>query len=181
MTLFPFFENIESKTFLVIGGGKVAKDKIYRLKQFTDKITIIAEETDITGFKVIKKQFEERDLTLGDYVISASNDRELNKRISLLCQERSIPVNVVDDPELCTFVFPSLIKRGDLTIGICTGSKSPAVSKYIRKEIENILPENVEEIIYKMSDLRERLKTEVPNQKDRAEILKNKLAELIKQ
>lgn len=180
MTLFPFFENIEDKTFLVIGGGKVAKGKINRLKQFTDNIIIISDITDITGFKVIEKQFEENDLTLGDYVISASNDRELNKRISLLCQERGIPVNVVDDPELCTFVFPSLIKRGDLTVGICTGGKSPAVSKYIRKEIENILPENIESIIDEMGALRERLKAEIPNQKDRAEILKNRLTELMK-
>lgn len=178
MTLFPFFENIENKIFLVVGGGKVAKGKINRLKQFTDNIIVIANESDIDDY--IQKDFEESDLDLADYVIGASNDRELNKRISLLCQERGIPVNVVDDPALCTFIFPSLIKRGDLTVGICTGGKSPAVSKYIRKEIENILPENIESIIDEMGALRERLKAEVPNQQERSKILKSKLIELMK-
>ncbi len=180
MILFPFFEDIESKTFLVVGGGKVAKGKINRLKQFTDKIFVIAPKTNITECKVIKKEFEESDLVLADYVIGASDDRNLNREISVLCQSRGIPVNIVDDPELCTFIFPSLIKRGDLTIGICTGGKSPAMSQYIRKEIDSILPDDIERIIDEMNTLREQLKNEVPNQKDRAEILKNKLAELVK-
>lgn len=180
MTLFPFFEDIENKTFLVIGGGRVAKGKINRLKQFTDKIIVVAPETDITECKVLKKEFEESDLALGDYVIGASDDRELNKRISLLCQKRDIPVNIVDDPELCTFIFPSLIKRGDLTVGITTNCKSPALSQYLRQEIEKLIPNDIENIIDEMSTLREQLKKEVPNQKERAEILKNKLAELMK-
>ncbi len=178
MTLFPFFEDIENKTFLVIGGGRVAKGKIKRLKQFTDNIKIIASGSDIDGY--IQKAFEPSDLDIADYVIGASDDRNLNQEISILCQSRGIPVNIVDDPELCTFIFPSLIKRGDLTIGICTGGKSPAMSQYIRKEIDSILPDDIESIIDEMSSFREQLKKEVPNQKDRAEILKNKLAELMK-
>lgn len=178
MTLFPFFEDIENKNFLVIGGGRVARGKIERLRQFTDHIKVIAAESDIGGY--IRKEFEESDLESADYVIGASDDRRLNKRISLLCQERGIPVNIVDDPELCTFIFPGLIKKGDLTIGISTCGKSPALSRYLRKEIESALPDNIEEIIEQMNDLRDTLKNEVPNQKDRAEILKNRLAELMK-
>lgn len=180
MTLFPFFENIENKTFLIVGGGKVAKGKITHLRQFTDKIIVVAPKTDITDFKVIKRQFMESDLELADYVIGASDDRELNKRISLLCQEKGIPVNIVDAPSLCTFIFPSLIKRGDLTVGIATSGKSPALSQYLRKEMEKLIPDDLENILEEMSILREQLKREVPNQKDRAEILKNKLAELMK-
>ena len=180
MTLFPFFEDIDNKTFLVIGGGKVAKGKINRLKQFTNKIIVIAPETDITECKVIKKEFEESDLALADYVIGASDDGELNKKISFLCQARGISVNIVDDSSLCTFIFPSLIKRGDLTVGITTNGKSPALSQYLRQEIEKLIPDDIESIIDEISALREQLKNDVPNQKDRAEILKNKLAELMK-
>lgn len=178
MTLFPFFEDIENKTFLVIGGGNVAKGKIKRLKQFTDHIVVIAKESDIDGY--VQKEFEESDLDSADYVIGASDDPQLNKRISLLCQDRGIAVNVVDNPELCTFIFPSLIKKGDLTIGICTGGKSPAMSQYIRKNIEAVLPDDIETVLDEMNVLRERLKKEVPDQKDRARILKNKLTELMK-
>ncbi|MCM1115768.1 MAG: bifunctional precorrin-2 dehydrogenase/sirohydrochlorin ferrochelatase [Clostridium sp.] len=180
MTLFPFFEDIENKTFLVVGGGKVAKGKINRLKQFTDKIIVIAPKTDITECRVIKREFEKSDLAFADYVIGASDDRALNKNISLLCQARGIPVNIVDDSSLCTFIFPSLIKHGDLTVGITTNGKSPALSQYLRKEIEKLIPDDIESIIDEMSALRERVKNDVPNQKDRAEILKNKLIELMK-
>lgn len=178
MTLFPFFEDIENKTFLIIGGGRVAKGKVERLRQFTDNIIIIAKESDIDGF--LQKDFEESDLELADYVIGATDSNVLNEKIYRLCDEKNIPVNIVDNPKLCTFIFPGLIKRGDLTIGICTGCKSPAASKYIRKEIENMLPENIDSIIEEMGAFREKLKREIPNQEERSRILKNKLIELMK-
>lgn len=180
MTLFPFFENIENKTFLVIGGGRVAEGKVKQLKHFTDNIIVIAKETDISEAAVITKSFEEKDLNSADYVIGATDDNALNERIYHLCTQKNIPVNIADNPEFCTFIFPSLIKKGNLTIGICTGGKSPAASKYIRKEIENILPENIDSIIEEMGILREKLKKAVPDQKIRSEILKNELIELIK-
>jgi siroheme synthase-like protein len=179
MTLFPFFEDIENKTFLVIGGGNVAKGKVERLKQFTDNIIVIAKKSDIIGVKIINKEFDDNDLSLGDYVIGATNDSAVNERIYALCKEKNIPVNIVDNPALCTFIFPSLIKKGDLTIGITTAGKSPALSQYIRREIEKNLPDNIDSILDEMNTLRQQLKQDVPNQSDRAKILKEKLAELI--
>jgi siroheme synthase-like protein len=179
MTLFPFFEDIENKTFLVIGGGSVAKGKVERLKQFTNSIIVIAKETDITGVKIINKEFDDSDITLGDYIIGATNDSAVNERIYTLCKEKSIPVNIVDNPKLCTFIFPSLIKKGDLTIGITTAGKSPATSQYIRQEIEKAIPDNIDSILDEMNNLRKQLKKDIPSQKDRAKILKNRLAELI--
>ena len=177
MILFPFFENIENKRFLVIGGGSVAKGKINRLKQFTDNITVIAEHTDIKG--AIIKPFEDGDIEKADYVIGASDSGELNKHISELCKAKGIPVNIVDNPKLCTFIFPSLIKRGDLVIGITSTGKSPAFSQYIRKEAEKVIPENTEEIIDELYELRNKLKKTEPDQKKRSEILKKKLQELL--
>lgn len=180
MTFFPFFENIDNKTFLVIGGGRVAEGKVKRLSRFTNNIIVIARETNISEAAVITKEFEESDLDIADYVIGATDNNALNEKIYHLCTEKNIPVNIVDNPKFCTFIFPSLIKKGSLTIGICTDGKSPAVSRHIRKEIESILPENIDSIIEEMSVFREKLKEEVPNQKMRSEILKNKLIELIK-
>ncbi|MCM1365178.1 MAG: bifunctional precorrin-2 dehydrogenase/sirohydrochlorin ferrochelatase [Faecalibacterium sp.] len=179
MTLFPFFENIENKTFLVIGGGKVAAGKIKRLSAFTKNIIVIAEKTDITGFKVINKCFEDDDIFLGDYVIGATDSRELNGKIANLCKQNKIPVNIVDDPENCTFIFPSLIKKGDLTIGITSAGKSPAFSRHVRREIEQILPDDTERILDTMHEIRERLKSEIPCQKTRSIVNKKVLAVLL--
>jgi siroheme synthase-like protein len=179
MTLFPFFEDIDNKTFLVIGGGKVATGKVEKLKQFTNNIVVIAKQTNITNVNVINKEFSEDDLLLADYVIGATDDSAVNEQIYYLCKAKNIPVNIVDNPQLCTFIFPSLIKKGDLTIGITTSGKSPATSQYIRQEIEKILPNNIEFVLDEMSKFRQNLKSQVPNQNDRAKILKEKLAELI--
>jgi len=179
MTLFPFFFDIENKTFLVIGGGKVAKGKIKRLLPFTKNIIVIAKDTDIENVKVISKDFEPNDIFLGDYVIGATDSKETNAKISRLCKENNIPVNIVDDTDNCTFIFPALIKRGNLTVGITSAGKSPAMSQYIRKKIEEFLPDNTEEILDRLGELRQRLKDNIPDIKTRSEINKRLLAEML--
>ncbi len=179
MTLFPFFFDIENKTFLVIGGGKVAKGKIKRLLPFTKDIIVIAKNTNIENVKVISKDFEPNDIFLGDYVIGATDSKETNAEISRLCRENNIPVNIVDDADNCTFIFPALIKRGNLTVGITSAGKSPAMSQYVRKKIEEFLPDNTEEILDRLGELRQRLKESIPDIKIRSEINKKLLAAML--
>ncbi|MGN1194917.1 MAG: bifunctional precorrin-2 dehydrogenase/sirohydrochlorin ferrochelatase [Acutalibacteraceae bacterium] len=175
MTLFPFFEDIDGKRFVVIGGGKVAKGKVRRLLQFTDNITVISENTDIDFVHVIRRNFNESDILSGDYIIAATDSEETNRRIFELCKKYSKPVNTVDDPEKCTFIFPSLIKRGDLVIGISTTGKSPALSKHLRRQIEAELDGDTEKVLDKMGLLRLKLKELIPEQNKRSEILKRAL------
>lgn len=175
MTLFPFFEDIDGKHFVVIGGGKVAKGKVRRLLPFTDNITVISENTDIDFVPVIRRKFTESDILSGDYIIAATDSEETNGRIFALCQKVHKPVNTVDDPEKCTFIFPSLIKRGELVIGISTTGKSPAFSKHLRQQIESGLDGDIEKVLDKMGLLRLKLKALVPDQKTRSEILKRAL------
>lgn len=181
MTLFPFFEDVENKSFVVIGSGKVAKGKVKKLLPFTKNITVIDENADMDGVRLIQRPFEKEDIFLGDYVICATDNSKTNELVSKLCRENHIPVNVVDSPENCTFIFPSLIKRGDLTIAIVSGGKSPAFCKEMRKRVETILPENTEEILDKMAILREELKETVMSQEERSRILKAELAKLLSQ
>ena len=175
MTLFPFFEDIDGKRFVVIGGGKVAKGKVRRLLLFTDNITVISENTDIDFVPVIKRSFTESDILSGDYIIAATDSEETNGRIFALCKKYRKPVNTVDDPEKCTFIFPSLIKRGELVIGISTTGKSPALSKKLRQQFESGLDGDIEKVLDKMGLLRLRLKELVPDQNTRSEILKQAL------
>ncbi|MCD7723293.1 MAG: bifunctional precorrin-2 dehydrogenase/sirohydrochlorin ferrochelatase [Clostridiales bacterium] len=179
MTLFPFFEDIENKNFLIIGGGNVAKGKEAKLSLFTDRITVVAESTEITEVRVIKRKFKDSDIDGADIVICASDDNELNSHIARLCREKNIPVNVADNPSLCTFIFPALIRHGDLTVGIATAGKSPAFSSYIKNEFEKVIPDNTEEIIDELWILKNQLKHTVSEQSERAKILKNKLSELL--
>ncbi len=175
MTLFPFFEDIDGKRFVVIGGGRVAKGKVRRLLPFTHNITVISENTDIDFVPVIRRNFTESDILSGDYIIAATDSEETNGRIFELCKKHAKPVNTVDDPEKCTFIFPSLIKRGELVIGISTTGKSPALSKHLRQQFEAGLDGDIEKVLDKMGLLRLRLKKLIPDQKTRSEILKRAL------
>ena len=175
MTLFPFFEDIDGKRFVVIGGGRVARGKVSRLLPFTDNITVISENTDIDFVPVIRRKFTQSDILSGDYIIAATDSEETNREIFALCQKHRKPVNTVDDPEKCTFIFPSLIKRGELVIGISTTGKSPALSKHLRQQMEAELDGDIEKVLDKMSLLRVRLKALIPEQRKRSEILQRAL------
>lgn len=179
MTVYPLFENIDGSTFLIIGGGAVAAHKVERLLQFTNRITVVAEETAITGVRVLRKKFDFGDLQLGDYVIVATDDRALNRRIAQHCKAEKIPVNVVDDPELCSFIFPSVIKRGDLTIGISTSGTSPAYAQQLRREIEADLPPHIAQILERMGRLRAVVPRRVREPKKRAACYREILAQLL--
>lgn len=189
MTLFPFFEPLEEKTFLLVGGGYIAKEKLEKLRLFTDSIVVVATETDLSltegparGILDLRKRpFEDADLEGADYVIGATNDRELNRHISELCREQKKPVNIVDDPELCSFIFPSLVKRGDLVVGITTGGKSPAFGQRVRRLLERELPENTEELIEELYRYKQELKQTVPDQKERGKLIQARLRELLEE
>lgn len=175
MTLFPFFEDIDGKRFVVIGGGRVARGKVSRLLPFTDNITVISENTDIDFVPVIRRKFTQSDILSGDYIIAATDSEETNREIFALCQKHRKPVNTVDDPEKCTFIFPSLIKRGELVIGISTTGKSPALSKHLRQQMEAELDGDIEKVLDKMGLLRVRLKALIHEQRKRSEILQRAL------
>ncbi len=201
MIPFPIFENIENKTFLFVGGGKVAKNKVKRLLLFTDQIIIVSKITEIQGtviategrsreeikadlantkgVRILQKPFELEDLELGDFVIGATDDRALNQKVHQGCVERKLPVNIADDDELCTFMFPGFIRKGDLTIAVSTGGKSPAAAKFLRKKIESELPENIEEIIGRLGELRKVAPKRISTQKERRGFYREVLKRLI--
>lgn len=157
MTLFPFFVNIEGANGLIIGTGKHAQEKIERLKPYGPELTVIPEG-----------EFKESDLDSSPaFVIAAGHDTEENHKISALCRGRRIPVNVVDDREYCDFVFPSLISRGQLSIGICTNGASPATGVLLKRKMEAQIPDNIEEILDFLQEKRPEITEALKDKKQR--------------
>lgn len=173
MTLFPFFMDITNKKGLIIGGEKHAFEKIEKLRPYKSNISVISSEflPEIEaeqGITLIHREFEESDLTEDIvFVIAASQDDELNHRISRLCQEKKILVNVVDDQQYCQFIFPSLIARGNLSVGICTAGASPAVGMRLRKQVEALIPDQTEEILDWLASKRPYITDHILNGKKR--------------
>ena len=165
MSYFPMYIDLEGKKILVVGGGNIALEKLEKLLQFTKDITIIAKEVKYNTYTLIKghclsyyqRAYREGDIDGFDIVVVATDDTIMQESIYLESRGKHILVNSVDNTKYCDFIFPSFIKKGDLTISFSTSGASPAFAKYIRAYIENILPPNIEEFLTNMKTLRAKL------------------------
>lgn len=205
MAYFPIFIEIEKKKCLVVGGGKVALRKVETLLRYDAQVHVVSREicTEIRALLSPENIHEEELLPspgdtnagellpecscgsewpLPDYftgaalVVAATGSREVNHRVAQFCRERRIPVNVADAPEECTFFFPAVVKKGDISIGVNTGGKSPAVSSQVRRDIEKAIPDYYEVIADQLGVLREYVKSHVERESDRRKILKQAAA-----
>ncbi|RLC30488.1 MAG: bifunctional precorrin-2 dehydrogenase/sirohydrochlorin ferrochelatase [Deltaproteobacteria bacterium] len=142
---YPLFLEMADKAALVVGGGAVAERKVRSLLQYGASIRIVSRDlTD--GLKDLLETgrisfagetFVENHLEGLTLVFAATDDRQLNHEISIKARERGVLVNAVDQPEDCTFIVPSIVRRGDLTIAVSTSGKSPALAKRVRKQLES--------------------------------------------
>jgi len=178
LAYFPAFVKLDDKSVLVVGGGKIAGEKLEKLLDFTDKITVISpkfsEETkelvDEAGLKVLKRPYEDGDIEGFGIVVVAVDDLELQKSIYDACQSRHILCNSVDSVDYCDFIFPSYTKKGPLTVAFSTSGISPSVAKYLRRAIERVIPDSIVDFLEEMKELRSTL----PKGKERMKMLDEK-------
>lgn len=172
MGYFPFYIDIENKNCVVVGGGTVALRKIGKLLPFNPVITVIAPKIcdvilNLSEVKICKRKFEDNDIDNAFMVISATDDEKLNAHIFRLCNERNILVNTVDDKQKCGFIFPALVKKKNITVGISTSGKSPLYARYIRENIENLLDDDCDEIIEILNHYRQLIKSRIQSEEKR--------------
>lgn len=177
MGYFPFFMEVEGKEGLIVGGGRVAAHKIEKMKPFGARLIVVAPyladglKADPT-LTLLERSFQDSDVEGKSFVIAATDDEALNEHISALCREKKILVNVVDDQEKCSFIFPSLVKEGKFCAGISTEGASPMTAAYYRSSLAAALPENMEEILDVLFMFREPVKRQIPDARIRAAVLK---------
>lgn len=172
MAYFPFFVDIKNKNCLVVGGGKVALRKIEKLVPFGPIIKVVSPEVcnEISNMKDLTiefRKFNDGDIDGADFVISATDDKQLNCHIYDLCSKKSILVNTVDDKENCSFIFPALVNKDNITAAVSTGGKSPLTASYIRKRIESIIDSNLSETVEVLGAIRDDIKCEIKTEEQR--------------
>ena len=177
MAYFPLFHELENKKIVIIGGGNIALEKVEKLSGLGAGITVIAPEirseiSDNPEVKCIIKRYAPEDLSGADFVISATGNPDIDDEIFDLCREKKIPVNVVDRKDKCDFIFPSVIRKKNLVIGVSSSGASPQVAITLRKEIENLIPDNIEDILDFLDELRPVVRSRVGDAKVRHRILK---------
>ncbi|MBF0099422.1 MAG: bifunctional precorrin-2 dehydrogenase/sirohydrochlorin ferrochelatase [Desulfobacterales bacterium] len=144
MKYYPIQLDVREKKCLIIGGGSVGTRKAATLINCGAKVTIVSPEiTDVIEsmstdgmIQLQKREYQSSDIHGMFLVIGATNNEILNRQISNDAQEHNIPCNIVDRPELCSFILPAIVEQGDLTITISTSGQSPAFAKHLRRELE---------------------------------------------
>ena len=175
MAYFPFFIDLAGADGLIAGGGAVALRKIEKLLPYGPRLTVAAPEISpeiraIPGLTLLHRVLLEEDLAGRSFVIAATDKRKTNREIAALCRQRGILVNAVDDRAACTFLFPALVRRGELSVGISTGGASPTAAVYFKKQVEGLLPERTGEVLDFLNGQRECVKREIPEEWKRSRV-----------
>ncbi|MCF8083711.1 MAG: bifunctional precorrin-2 dehydrogenase/sirohydrochlorin ferrochelatase, partial [Deltaproteobacteria bacterium] len=165
MSYYPIFLQLERRTVLVVGGGSVALRKVETLLEYGALVRLVSRELTRPFMALMEKdrvaylgpRFREEYLDGIFLVIAATDDHDLNHTISESARSRGLLVNAVDQPEDCTFIVPSIVRRGDLLIAVSTSGKSPAFARRVREGLEQRFGDEYGIFLALMGKVRERV------------------------
>jgi len=168
MKYYPVNLDIKNRDCLVVGGGSVGTRKVKALVNCGATVTVVSPETTArldrmaaAGLISLEKRvYGSSDLDGKFLVIGATDDEALNRRIKADAEQLNTLCNIADKPEICNFILPAIVNRGDLVIAVSTSGKSPAFAKKLRKELENQFGGEYELFLRLMGAIRERLLSE---------------------
>lgn len=140
--------NVKQQPCLVVGAGDVALRKIQMLINAGAKVEVVAPEACIAVISLVdknqiswdKRSFNSSDILCKRIVIAATNQTDVNQEISVLANQHNIPVNVVDAPDLCSFIVPSIVDRSPVMIAVSSGGSSPVLARLLRARLETLIP-----------------------------------------
>ena len=144
-TYYPVYLNLRGRRCVIVGGGTVAEGKISRLLDSGAEICVVSPDaTDgIRQFvadgsvRWEQRKYRDGDLDGAFIAIAATNVREVNRRIFEEAEQRGVMLNAVDDPPNCSFIAPSIVQRGPVTLAISTGGVSPALARKLRESLQS--------------------------------------------
>lgn len=175
----------------MVGAGEIAARKVRQLRKAEASVIVVAPEickelkelAENKEINYISEKFSEE--LLGDkmLVIAATNDEEVNKKVSELAKAQNIPVNVVDNPDLCSFIMPSIVDRDPVQIAISTSGASPVLARLLRARLESLIPASYGRLAQLMARFRGHVKQRYPKMQERRRfwehILQGPVAEMI--
>ena len=179
MAKYPVFLELSSRRVVVIGGGAVAVRKAQLLLDAGARLVVVAERIDkmMTALcrdkkaELIKSKYSKEYLAGAVLAVAATNNHKLNKTIYKDCQTLEVLCNVVDEPELCDFFVPAVVKRGDLQIAVGTEGNCPAYAGHIRKKLEKIFTEKHGLFLDELEKVRKQIIKDVPEPAERKTVL----------
>ncbi|UCB54749.1 MAG: uroporphyrinogen-III C-methyltransferase [Thiotrichales bacterium] len=175
MDYLPIFYQIRQRNCLVAGGGAVAARKVSLLRKAGATVVVVSPRLcdELEQLKSAGKiQHRDREYTSGDLddcvlVIAATDQRDVNEQISAEAKLRNLPVNVVDNPPLCSFIMPSIVDRSPVQIAVSTGGASPVLARLIRTRLEGLIPAAYGKLGALVDGFRDQVKAAFPNVEQR--------------
>ncbi|MEQ8159982.1 MAG: bifunctional precorrin-2 dehydrogenase/sirohydrochlorin ferrochelatase [Smithellaceae bacterium] len=165
MKYYPIFLDIAGKKCVVVGGGDVAARKVKRLCESGAEVLVVSPELapELIALKSARKiehaaaRYDVQHLEGAVLIIGATDNDKINEAISSDARRLGIPVNIVDHPQKCDFILPSIVERGDLVIACSTGGGSPALARCLREELEAAYGEEYGILLKLLGGLREKM------------------------
>ncbi|WP_312696170.1 MULTISPECIES: bifunctional precorrin-2 dehydrogenase/sirohydrochlorin ferrochelatase [Sphingobacterium] len=187
--LFPIYIKLDQIETLLVGAGPVGLEKIQAIISNSPNANVMVVAEDISSdfsefvkdkakITVYKRSFTAVDLFAKQMVVLATNNPKLNNYVRELCSNHHILLNVADKPSLCDFYLGSVVQKGNLKIGISTNGKSPTIAKRLKEFLNELLPEEIDETLHLMADLRNQLSGDL---KEKITVLNAHTEQLIKQ
>jgi len=162
----PIFLDLREQPCLVVGGGEVAARKCALLARAGARVTVLAPalgpqlQAEAAARRVAHRAaaFREADLEGFALAIAATDDQAVNRAVADAARARRLPVNVVDQPALCSFILPSIIERAPLVVAVSSGGASPVLARLLRARLETLIPASYGRLAALARDFRERVK-----------------------
>lgn len=170
---YPIFIDLKALPVLVVGGGNVALRKVQTLLHHGALVRIVSPRLDPELKKLIdgetcfwvEKNYSSEDIQEARLVFSCTEIEEVNAQVSRDANALYRLVNVVDDPDKCSFIVPSIMEQGDLKIAVSTGGSSPIVARQVRAELETMYGSEMAEYLTLLKNWRNKAKSELPPEK----------------
>lgn len=178
-SLYPAFLDLRGKRVLLVGGGEVAFRKAEALERTGCRVTVVSKGFEPTFRKWLEEKgiprherpYGEGEAADYEIVFSATDDAETNRAVAHDAAAAGKPVNVADEPELCSFFVPAVVRRGPLQIAVSTGGQCPGLARRIREDLENWFPASYGILLERLGSIRTALKSAVSSERLRRQIL----------
>ena len=172
--LFPVFLKLENLHVLLIGAGNVGLEKLQTITNNAPKtkVKVVAKEiseafaelaNQFSTIEIITAEYDSSFLDDCDIVISAVNDLQLSEQIRNDAKQKGKLINAADKPDLCDFYLGSIVTKGNLKLAISTNGKSPTIAKRLKEIFNELLPEELDEVLNNIQQIREKLKGDFQN------------------
>jgi precorrin-2 dehydrogenase/sirohydrochlorin ferrochelatase len=176
--------DLEGRDCLVVGGGPVALEKARGLLDCGARVTLVApqvaEELRQLPLRLRERRYRRSDLDGVYLVVAATSDPAVNRRVFADCEERRIFCNVVDVPELCSFILPAVHREGPLAVAVSSGGASPALAQRLRDEIARLVRPEHAELARRLQALRPWAKERYPSYEERRDFFRSLVEEALR-